>query len=274
VLEPFFLDSAGGRIFCSLFRPRRQRANSPVLLFLPPWAEEANKSRRMMARLGHNLADEAGMAMLIPDFFGTGDSTGEFGEADWATWLANVADAAHCLRSLSGGPLYVGGLRAGALVALAARDHLQEAPEAWLFWQPVVNGRQMVQQFLRLRVAGAMGSGEEKETTKGLRARIERGEVVEVAGYELPPGLIGELENQDLAASAPPAGPGLWLNVASNPEQGPPPAVGKVLDVWDQKDAAMEYASVVGDAFWATQELADVPALVTESVAWLRGARR
>jgi len=228
----------------------------------------------MMARLGHALADEAGMAMLIPDFFGTGDSTGEFREADWATWLVNASDAAAYLQAKGGGPLYMGGLRAGALLALAARDYLPEAPCGWLFWHPVVSGRQLVQQFLRLRVAADMGMAEEKETTKGLRARLEAGEMVEVAGYELPAPLITALENQDLAAKAPPAGPGLWLDVASTPEQGPLPAVQKVLDAWQQQETAMEHASVVGDAFWFTQELADVPALVTQSVAWLRGDPR
>jgi hypothetical protein len=48
---------------------------------VPPFAEEMNKSRRMIAEVGRRL-EGSGVGMLLVDLFGTGDSEGEFAQAD------------------------------------------------------------------------------------------------------------------------------------------------------------------------------------------------
>ncbi len=64
-----------------------------ALLYLPPFAEEANRSRRMAVLQARRLAAR-GWPVLLLDPFGTGDSAGAFHEARWELWLADAARAA------------------------------------------------------------------------------------------------------------------------------------------------------------------------------------
>src|SRR6185436_14934074 len=66
-------------------------------------AEEMNKCRRMIAEAANALA-ALGVAALVPDLFGTGDSEGEFRDADWETWKADL-DTAVAWASEEGWPV-------------------------------------------------------------------------------------------------------------------------------------------------------------------------
>lgn len=270
MIDPFFLDSAGGRIFCNRFLPADADDRGAGLLFLPPFAEELNKSRHVMARLGHRLARE-GFTTLLPDLHGTGDSDGDFADARWDTWCRNAVDAAHRLRATTRGPLYVGGLRLGAALAVSVLDTLPESPRSLLLWQPVASGRTAMNQFLRLRVAGSLGDGDDRENVRELRERLAAGESLEVAGYELSPDLHAALEAIDLNDRVPPARVPLdWFEVSLDPAGDILPASRRLAERWSVNGRVPEPAPVGGDAFWATQELAGAPALVEQSAARLR----
>ncbi len=74
--EAFFLPVANAQHsqrFC-LFHPAQGRASGAPLLYLHPFAEEMNKSRRMAALQSRALA-EHGYAVLQIDLLGCGDSS-------------------------------------------------------------------------------------------------------------------------------------------------------------------------------------------------------
>ena len=70
---PVFIDSAAGRVFAIYHRPAEGGSNGPAMLYLPPFAEEMNRSRRMAALQARALA-AAGYGVLLLDPYGTGDS--------------------------------------------------------------------------------------------------------------------------------------------------------------------------------------------------------
>lgn len=263
MLDPAFLRGRHGRIHCTFFRPE---AVTPTgVLFLPPFAEEMNKSRRMMARLGHALADRR-WVMALPDPFGTGDSEGDFAEADWAAWRDDVLTTAEALVERGVERLVVGGLRTGVLLALAVLDRLPVTPERLLFWQPVTSGQQFLTRFLRLRLAASMTGGE-RESTGDLRARLDAGEALEIAGYELSPALARALDELDAKALVPPASvPVDWIEVSGGREPRVSPAGTRVAEVWREAGCEVMQQAVAGDPFWTTQEIVDVPELVERSV--------
>ena len=76
--EPFFLDRASGSLFA--IHHRAGAAPCGTVLFIPPFAEEMNRARRMVALQARDLA-AAGWDVLQLDLFGTGDSQGDFGDA-------------------------------------------------------------------------------------------------------------------------------------------------------------------------------------------------
>ena len=124
--DPLFLQvepGPCGRRFALHHRP----AGPPrgLVVYVHPFAEEMNKSRRMAALQSRALA-EAGFAVLQVDLMGCGDSDGELLDASWAQWVGDVVFACGWLRQQyphSGTdtvPLWLWGLRAGALLAADA----------------------------------------------------------------------------------------------------------------------------------------------------------
>ena len=91
--QPFFLAGAAGPLFCLQLAPAPGMTPRGALLYLPPFAEEANRSRRMAVLQARRLAAR-GWPVLLLDPFGTGDSAGAFHEARWELWLDDAARAA------------------------------------------------------------------------------------------------------------------------------------------------------------------------------------
>ncbi len=68
-----------------------------AVVYVHPFAEEMNKSRRMAALQSRALA-AAGFAVLQIDLLGCGDSSGDFGDASWDEWIDDVLLAVRWLR--------------------------------------------------------------------------------------------------------------------------------------------------------------------------------
>lgn len=264
VLQPAFLAGSAGRLFVSCFVPRG--GASTWLLFVPPFAEEMNKSRRMIARLGHALAAR-GVGLCLPDLYGTGDSEGDFGDAQLPIWEQDLLDVAHWLQQQHGCQrLVLGGMRYGALLAMALQSRLP-AVSACLLWQPLAKGQQQLTQFLRLRLAANIMAGG-NESVQGLQDRLRQGEAIEVAGYTLAPALAAAMAEQDLAPSAPSADvPVHWLELSRDPQRPLTPVSNRIVEQWRQQGGDVRSQGVPGDPFWSTQELVDAPALIDVSVA-------
>jgi exosortase A-associated hydrolase 2 len=256
--EAFFLPADPGQRFC-LYHPPCGAARG-AFLYLHPFAEEMNKSRRMAASMARRLA-ENGYAVLQIDLAGCGDSSGDFGEASWQGWLDDVRRACDWLSARHARvPLWLWGLRCGALLAVAAAQQHRIAAN-FLFWQPVMAGRQHLQQFLRLKVAGEMIGGAAKGVMEDLKRRLAAGETVEIAGYALNPALAQGLES---AALVPPPTPGrlLWYEVSARAEATLSPAAQNCLEQWRAAGFTIHSAVTPAPSFWQTSEIEDAPTLL------------
>ena len=171
----------------------------------PPFAEELNRSRHMIAAQARAFA-AMGWGVLLLDLYGTGDSDGEFADASWETWLEDIEAAR---RWLSGrgrtGPVALWGVRLGCLLALDALRRRSDGCPLCVLWQPVANGEAFLTQFLRVRTAaGLTRAGPGAETPKALRARLEAGETLAIGGHPPPPSLARSTDRPALAHPRPP----------------------------------------------------------------------
>jgi exosortase A-associated hydrolase 2 len=141
-----------------------------------------------------------------------------------------------------------------------------------LFWQPVVSGKQHLQQFLRLKTAGALFDGAAAgDVARATRAALDAGETVEIAGYRLSSALARGLEAARLA----PPGAGGALLVFEVGASEPPalsPAVQALAQTWRAVDWSVDARPVRGPAFWQTQEIEIVPGLIEATLAASAGA--
>lgn len=174
-------------VYCA---PRGQQRAS-VLLISPLFEEKRSAYRATLAG-AHALAN-AGAAVLLPDLYATGNSAGSLSETVLDRWLEDIREAARWLRERAGGPLYLLGCRAGALLAVQVAESC--STERLILWQPVLNGRGYLAQLRTRRMVQEKMTGNEP---------VEVGKY-EVEGQELSPQLYTELENLCLPA-VPPAG--------------------------------------------------------------------
>lgn len=267
--EPSFaLADDGTERFC-ISHPAAGSGPRGLVLQVHAFAEEMNKSRRMAALQARALA-AAGFAVLQFDLLGCGDSAGDFGDATWARWRADVLWAAGHLRhcAAASAPLWLWGHRVGALLATEAADaigqHTGTAPNL-LLWQPSGSGKTALQQFLRLKAAAQMLDGSGKGVTESLKRELAAGQPVEVAGYRLHPELAAGME---AATLTPPrhAARAVWLEVASGEAPELLPASRGALERWRTAGWAVQAAAVAGPAFWQTTEIEDAPALIEQGM--------
>lgn len=256
--EAFFLPAASGQRYCLFHRPAAPAARGAIV-YVHPFAEELNKSRRMAALQARALA-AAGYAVLQIDLHGCGDSSGDFGDAAWDGWVDDVCLACAWLRARDAAPLWLWGLRAGCLLAGEAARRI-EPLAGLLLWHPVVAGKQHLQQFLRLESAGQMLGGEGKGATERLRRRLAQGDPVEVAGYRLSPALAGGLERSELQ---PPAAACRieWVELSSRADATLSPLAASRLASWRAAGHAARGTAIAGPAFWQTSEIEECPALL------------
>lgn len=252
------------------------------VVYVHPFAEEMNKSRRMAALQARRLA-AAGFDVLQPDLRGCGDSDGELSDTRWSDWMDDIAGAASWLRQRraagTDAPLCLWGLRAGALLACeAARSRAtQIGPCQFLFWQPSMQGRQVLQQFLRLATAGQWArpgaTAGSSPTLEALRRTLAQGQAVDIAGYTLPADLAQGLSQATLAPPPPldPEGGDLaWLEVAptlDDPTGGAAapallPASDAGVSQWQAAGYRVFTQAVTGPSFWQSVEIEEAPGLL------------
>ena len=256
-MEAGFLQGARGQLFYVLHPPVRAQLRGSVL-YVHPFAEELNKSRRMVALQARRLAG-MGFAVMIPDLHGCGDSLGDFGDARWDLWMEDLDRCLDWLLHRYSEPVIPWGLRLGCVLVGDWLGIRGIRPAATLYWQPVSRGELFLTQFLRLRMAAGMMGGN-KETTSLLRSRLDAGETLEVAGYSLSPELAATIATARLAP--PPAGPLHWLEVVMGDAAELPPASQRIVETWRQGGVTVNAAAVSGEPFWISQEIVEVPALL------------
>ena len=276
----WFLPAPDGQRLCVHHAPAGPVRGAVV--YVHPWAEEMNKSRRMAALQSRALAS-AGFAVLQLDLQGCGDSSGEWTASSWACWLDDVVRAVGWLREQHpAAAVWLWGLRAGCLVAVQAASRLDQ-PAHLLLWQPTPVGKSVLQQFLRLKVAAglqggsvqeaadATGSADTQGTMATMRKSLLEGQPVSVAGYELPAALATDLERAQLDLPAK-TGQVVWIEVSTRADAALLPASAQRVQAWRAQGHAVLARVVPGPPFWQTQEIEDAPALLDATLAALVSA--
>lgn len=264
-MTPCFLNGCQGDLFVQIVAS--QSPGSPHwIIHFPAFAEEMNKSRPMVSAQARRLSAQ-GYNVVIPDWYGTGDSCGDFGQATWSTWRADAEYLIEWLQRQGAQSIRFWGLRLGAL--LAAEVATTHPPAQLIFWQPVLSGEQALTQFLRVRMVASMVQGE-KESAAALKQRLLAGESLEVAGYQLSSELARALMERKLAQLELPESIGVqWYEVVGDADKGLLPVSANLVQRWQSQGRRVETASICAPAFWATQEITMAGALLDATGAAL-----
>ena len=272
-VDAFFLPLAQGNRFCLLHAPAEGVAARGAVVYVHPFAEEMNNSRRMAALQSRAFAG-AGWTVLQIDLLGCGDSSGDFAEAAWQRWVDDVVEAAAWLRVKTQRQPVLWGLRAGCLLSARAAGLMQPAADL-ILWQPVLSGKQFLQQFLRLKIASeivAQATGK-RGGTRELHEKLVLGESVEVAGYSVSPGLALGMEAAEL--ELPPEGTRIaWLEVRGSQDGDLSPASRARIEEWRHAGHQVDAHVAQGAAFWQMPDAGGCAELIERTLdavdAWPR----
>lgn len=228
-----------------------------VVLLCPPIFEERKASAGAFSALAAALA-ETGLATLRFDPRGTGDSPGSLREATAETWRANAREAAAAVRDL-GAPVFVLGVRFGALLALEAL--VEGSAAAVVLWEPVSDGAEALQQAVRRKLVNDMAAFGAAAAGRGtLDAAWARGETVDLDGYPVSAAL-----RDGLCGFAPPPVPAgvPALLVTTRPGREAESRAAKLCPEAERQVHP-------SPPFWNAVGLVDVQAAVAAIVAWIR----
>ncbi|MEQ8517267.1 MAG: hydrolase 1, exosortase A system-associated [Chromatocurvus sp.] len=252
----------------AVWRPQGTGAGDRWVIHAPAFAEEMNKSRHMVARQARRLA-ASGHTVVVPDLCGTGDSPDSIEVATWQGWVDELCAVVDWARDQGAQSITLWGLRLGCLLALESASRLNERaapPEHLLLWQPLLAGKLQMAQFLRLVTAAAVTRGGDGQTVASVKTALAAGTTVEVAGYPLGSALYSGIQGADAATLTLRENTSVTvLEVAGQVDKPLLPVTGKHLAGWQEAGIACTAHTVVGDAFWATQELGFSDALLDAS---------
>ena len=263
-LKPAFIDGQQGKLFVLLRRPVDHDSVACALI-VPPFAEEMNKTRQLFTMVAQGLAAR-GIASVLPDLFGTGDSAGEFRHGDWRAWQDDLVKAAAWAESQGCRVSSLLSARLGCILGAETAARLPAPVERTVFWQPVLEGERFMTQFLRMRVAASMME-DRKETVGELREHLRNGQSLEVAGYELSPTLVAQVDGARLV---PWLGDHLgrvhWVEVVRGEEGALSAPSRQVIEDARSTLRSMESHAIPGEPYWSATEIVRIPALVERTV--------
>ncbi|MEQ8783501.1 MAG: alpha/beta hydrolase [Roseibium album] len=234
-----------------------------TVLVVPALAEEMNKCRPILRDLGQRLGS-SGWALCIPDLTGTGDSEGRYEAAGIDRWCRDLESVAQHAEARVGPVSVCLAVRAGALIAARWLSVSGQSIGKLVLWQPVANGNQVVNQWLRLRAMASMFDGRESVSKRSLREMLNQGSTIECGGYRLTARFARELEA--LNQTAPPTIDTMVVMEIGGLDR-PSAACGAPLE----SGSHARCVRVPGEPFWSSTEIVRNDALVQETVEAITG---
>jgi len=156
-----------------------------------PVGQEYIRSHRAFYQLAVRLA-RAGFHVLRFDYYGCGDSEGDFEDANFSQWTEDIVDAVAEIRRKSGWQkVCLIGMRLGATLSMMAAANQQNI-EGLILWEPIVDGKKYLEELAAMHKSYV---GHYKlENKKGISSM---GIPAEVIGFPMTTRLVEDLKTID-----------------------------------------------------------------------------
>lgn len=262
---PLFFPASDESLFGVVHVPERPAAVAPWV-FCHPFGEEKLWSHRAMVSFARRLAAR-GHHVFRFDYYGNGDSSGEFEESSLTTARRDLETAIAWIRDRTGSAsVSLLGLRLGATIAAVAAESLPV--DRLVLWAPILDGGRYVQEMLRANLATQLAVHKEiRQDREQLVAHMKSGGSVSVDGYLMSQWMFEDLSATRLTAEPKHhAGPCLVLQV-DRPQAPAAPALEALAASYPQGT----FGLVREEQFW--KEIAQFYQVATnltdETLRWL-----
>lgn len=248
--------------------PWKTLANKPrpVVVILPPFAEEMNRCRRLLSLTQSALA-QLGTCSINMDYFGTGDSAGEFSDARLAHWEGDVRDACALAKAAGAQSITLAGFRFGALLASQVAPSIPDIKDVFAI-APQDSFQRAIRQFIRIAATTQDASA---TSSPGLRApgstkRLESGETLEIGGYQLSAALYNDFTSAPSTSKTSANMTVLFVGSGTKPHQSPSATERRQLASLSARSNALRYSHVNDAQMWY-QGVPDEPRTLPKALA-------
>ena len=197
-LEPFYFSMENCKLFGIVHLPRKRKYCAYAVVFCNPFGEEKINSHRFFFNYANELA-ELGILVMRFDYWGTGDSSGNFEDATFETRTRDILRACEvCREKYNCEKVILLGLRIGANLALKASSLVGYHCIAWA---PVPDPYHYLFDFLRINLTTQTSTYKKIIRNRNeLIKDLKNGEIVSVDGYLLTWNLFAEAHDFSLSS--------------------------------------------------------------------------
>jgi len=194
----FFKNSSGKELFGVMHSP--EKPGSKGVLICHPLFEEKLHVHRVLVDFSRLLCS-SGFSVMRFDYYGDGDSQGEFEEATLETRLSDIGSALDFFRKkTSVDKLALLGVRFGATLASLSAEK-NSTLDALILWAPVLKGNDYIQSLLRMNLTHQVVVYKKVlYTREDLIKGLKEGKKINVEGYEITRELYEQVSKVDLLA--------------------------------------------------------------------------
>jgi len=145
--EVFYFGDLPNRLFGCYHSPTSSPPKSSGIVLCYPMGQEYIRSHRIYHQLAVRLA-KIGFHVLRFDYFGSGDSSGNFEKAGLQIWIKNIVEAVNELKYKSKLQRFgFIGLRLGASLSLVAAEICKNI-NTIILWEPVIKGEIYIEELI------------------------------------------------------------------------------------------------------------------------------
>ena len=213
--EHRYLERDGKHLFCAEYVPTSPAKGGVILC--APFGEEKIRTLRVYVSLARLLA-RSGLASICFDYYGDGDSEGDFEDASFDDRLADITSVYHDFQKRHAlDSVGLIGLRWGGTLAALTAEQLN--PAFLVLWEPVVDTSKYFFDHLRSYLATEMLiEGNISRKRDELVDYLAAGNILTVEGYNLTGDFFATARANGLKDRQPAySGPTLVVQLAGNP---------------------------------------------------------
>jgi len=194
----YFKNSSGKELFGVIHSP--EKPSTKGVLICHPLFEEKLHVHRVLVDFSRLLCS-SGFSVLCFDYYGDGDSQGEFEEATLETRLNDISSALDFFRGkTSVDRLALLGVRFGATLASLSAEK-KGLSDALILWAPILKGNDYLLQLLRMNLTHQVVVYKKVlYTREDLIKGLKEGKKINVEGYEITRKLHEQVSKVDLLA--------------------------------------------------------------------------
>lgn len=252
-----FINGVQGKWCLSKWMPVFEFTN--VIILLPPFGEELNRVRQIFAQLASSLAQQ-GFLVLLPDFYGTGDSEGNFSDIDLESWSKDFSLLTELYSNYKLGfvACRFGGFLLDFFYSCSVIPHNSTAFNRVVLWQPIYDIQHFWKQISRLSklkslVHSSHGSSHKISSSDSL--------YLESGGYYIPQEFVNQTLSFSKVSFIFSDHQILWLECNEN-SLAPTSLIKYLNEIKSNQNSNFSIKSIPVSSFWLTQEHTDVTLLL------------